>query len=222
MVTESWIFAVGGVLTGTGLAYVIYRFRERALRAELSIRERERADQSRKETEALRVEVRLAAQQDLSRWRADQDRDLESERSRLGGTESRLAEREASVGRQMERLVEQQDDARRRSEALDVIRVQLDQDRLEIRRLSEERKSQLESLSGLSALEARTLLLKEVEQDSSRDAVNLSRHILENAKNGAEQQARRIIATAIRRVFVAKPMPELQMPQITRNARQVA
>lgn len=84
MVTESWIFAVGGVLTGTGLAYVIYRFRERALRAELSIRERERADQSRKETEALRVEVRLAAQQDLSRWRADQDRDLESERSRLG------------------------------------------------------------------------------------------------------------------------------------------
>ena len=30
MVTESWIFAVGGVLTGTGLAYVIYRFRERA------------------------------------------------------------------------------------------------------------------------------------------------------------------------------------------------
>ena len=232
MVTESWVFAVGGVLTGTGLAYVIYRFRERALRAELSIRERERADQSRKETEALRVEVRLAAQQDLNRWRADQDRDLESERSRLGGTEARLAEREASVGRQMERLVEQQDDARRRSEALDVTRAQLDQDRLEIRRLSEERKSQLESLSGLSALEARTLLLKEVEQDSSRDAVNLSRHILENAKNGAEQQARRIIATAIQRyagkhtyetstATVALPSEEMKGRIIGRDGRNI-
>ena len=152
MATESWFFAVGGVLTGTGLAYVIYRLRERALRAELAIRERERADQSRKETEALRVEVRLAAQQDLNRWRADQDRDLESERSRLGATESRLAEREASVGRQMERLVEQQEDVRCRSEAFDAIRTQLDQDRLEIRRLSEERRSQLEALSGLSAI----------------------------------------------------------------------
>jgi len=199
MATESWFLAAGGVLAGTAVSYVIHRFRERALRAELAVRERERADQARKETEALRVEVRLAAQQDLNRWRADQDRDLESERARLAASETRLAEREASVGRQMERLAEQQEEFRRRSEVLDQSRGQLERDRIEIRRLSEERRSELESLSGLSALEARTLLLKEVEQDSSRDAANLARHIVENAKTGAEEQARRIIATAIQR-----------------------
>jgi len=44
----------------------------------------------------------------------------------------------------------------------------------------------------------------------------------DSARVQRSAQYARIIATAIRRVFVAKPMPELQMPQITRNARQVA
>ena len=232
MANESWFLAVGGVIAGTAVSYVIHRFRERALRAELAVRERERADQARKETEALRVEVRLSAQQDLNRWRADQDRDLESERSRLAATESRLAEREASVGRQMERLAEHQEEFRRRSDALESYRNQSEQERLEIRRLSEERLSQLESLSGLSALEARTLLLKEVEQESSRDAANLSRHILENAKTGAEEQARRIIATAIQRyagkhtnetstATVALPSEEMKGRIIGRDGRNI-
>jgi ribonuclease Y len=232
MANESWFLAVGGVVAGTVVSYVIHRLRERALRAELVVRERERADQSRKETEALRVEVRLSAQQDLNRWRADQDRDLESERSRLAATESRLAEREASVGRQMERLAEHQEEFRRRSDALELYRNQSEQDRLEIRRLSEERKSQLESLSGLSALEARTLLLKEVEQESSRDAAHLSRHILENAKTGAEEQARRIIAIAIQRyagkhtnetstATVALPSEEMKGRIIGRDGRNI-
>ena len=44
----------------------------------------------------------------------------------------------------------------------------------------------------------------------------------DSARVQRSAQYARIIATAIRRVFVAKPMPELQMPRITRNARQVA
>ena len=232
MATESWLFAVGGVLAGAGVSYAIHRLRERALRAELAVREREQADRARREAEALEAEGRLAAQQDLRRWRDDQDRELESERSRLAATESRLADREASVGRQMERLVEQQEEVRRRSENLDSARGLMDQERHEIRRLSEERRGQLESISGLSALEARTLLLKEVEQDSSRDAASLSRHILENARSGAEEQARRIIATAIQRyagkhtyetstATVALPGDEMKGRIIGRDGRNI-
>ncbi|MFM7806265.1 MAG: Rnase Y domain-containing protein, partial [Verrucomicrobiota bacterium] len=232
MTTESWLFAVGGVLAGAGVSYVIHRFRERALRAELAVREREQADLARSETETLKAGVRLAAQQDLQRWRDEQDRELESERTRLSAAEDRLSEREASVGRQMERLVQQQEEVRRRGESLDVARGQMDQERLEVRRLSEERRSQLESLSGLSALEARTLLLKEVEQESSRDAASLSRHILENARSGAEEQARRILATAIQRyagkhtyetstATVALPSEEMKGRIIGRDGRNI-
>jgi len=232
MATESWLFAVGGVLAGAGVSYVIHRFRERALRAELAVREREQADLARSETETLKAGVRLAAQQDLQRWRDDQDLELESERTRLSAAEDRLSEREASVGRQMERLVQQQEEVRRRGESLDVARGQMDQERLEVRRLSEERRSQLESLSGLSALEARTLLLKEVEQESSRDAASLSRHILENARSGAEEQARRILATAIQRyagkhtyetstATVALPSEEMKGRIIGRDGRNI-
>jgi len=232
MATQFWLFAVGGVLAGAGVSYVIHRFRERALRAELAVREREQADLARSETQTLKAGARLAAQQDLQRWRDEQNRELESERTRLSAAEDRLSEREASVGRQMERLVQQQEEVRRRGESLDVARGQMDQERLEVRRLSEERRSQLESLSGLSALEARTLLLKEVEQESSRDAASLSRHILENARSGAEEQARRILATAIQRyagkhtyetstATVALPSEEMKGRIIGRDGRNI-
>jgi ribonuclease Y len=51
----------------------------------------------------------------------------------------------------------------------------------------------------LSEAEARTLFLKEIEQESMRDAADLTRHIIEAAKTRAEEEARRIISLAVQR-----------------------
>src|SRR5437867_4480996 len=48
-------------------------------------------------------------------------------------------------------------------------------------------------------MEARALLLKEVEQEALQDATDLTRHILDDARLKAEEQARRVISLAIQR-----------------------
>src|SRR5437867_6172566 len=48
-------------------------------------------------------------------------------------------------------------------------------------------------------MEARALLLKEAEQEALQDAADLTRHIVEEARLKAEEQARRIICLAIQR-----------------------
>jgi ribonuclease Y len=199
MPSEAWLLSAAFAAVGAGVAYAFFRVKEQALRAELSVRERELTEQVRREAESARVQARLTAQEEASRWRAEQDRDLESSRQRLLASEGRVAEREATVGRQMDRLATLEGELKVRQESVDTARTTLDREREEVRRLTEERRSQLERISHLNAVEARTLLLKEVEQEAATDAVNLTRHILEKARNGAEDQSRRIIATAIQR-----------------------
>jgi ribonucrease Y len=199
MLSEAWLLSAAFAVVGAGVVYAFSRVKEQALRAELKVKEREAAEQVRRDGESARVQARLSAQEESARWRADQDRELESARQRVAVSEARVAEREASVGRQMDRLAAQEADFKQRGEALESVRATLERDREEVRRLSEDRRSQLERLSHLNAVEARTLLLKEVEQEAASDAVNLTRHIMEKARTGAEEQSRRIIATAIQR-----------------------
>lgn len=199
MPSDTWLLPIAFLAVGAGAVYAFHRVKEQALRAELSVKERELIEQSRRDAETVKAQAHLSAREELARWRGDQDRELESERQRIAANETRLAERESAVSRQMDRFATQEAELRQRSEMLDTARLGLDRDRDEIRRLSEERKSQLERVSHLNSVEARTLLLKEVEQEAAQDAVNLARHIIEKAKAGAEEQSRRIIATAIQR-----------------------
>ena len=75
----------------------------------------------------------------------------------------------------------------------------LEQRQRELQELTRQAGEQLQKLAGLSQAEAREAFLKKVEQEALRDASNLARHILEEAKTKAEEKARRIIGIAIQR-----------------------
>jgi ribonuclease Y len=113
--------------------------------------------------------------------------------------EKRLAEREALINSQLERLLEveknldaEKETLRHQAEVLHGRENQLSQ-------LEQQHHERLQKLSGLTEAEAREALLKRIEQEALRDANTLSRHILDDAKTRAEEKARRILSTAIQR-----------------------
>ncbi len=193
--------AVAGVagIAGLGAGWFLFRMKERVLRAELASREKDSAEQSRRESEAARLRWETAGREELARERGVATASFQEERQRLTENDARLHEREAMVGRQMERLAQNEGELRQRSESLDASRAGLERERGELARLDRERRGLLEQISQVNAVEARTLLLREVEQEATKDAADLSRHILEKAKASTEEQARRIIAIAIQR-----------------------
>jgi ribonuclease Y len=65
--------------------------------------------------------------------------------------------------------------------------------------LTRQQREKLQALAGLSSSDARQHFLKEIEQESLKDASNLARQILDDAKARAEEKARKIIAVAIQR-----------------------
>ncbi len=169
------------------------------MRAERLAESQSLKEQLRKDSEAAGLAARLAAQEQLARERTELEKSTANHREVLALEEHRLAEREAVVNRQLDRFAQMEQELRTRSESLDAGKVTLETDRQTLRQLTSEARARLESLSGLDANAARSLLLKQVERDSLKDAADLSRHLMEDGRRRAEAEAKRILAITLQR-----------------------
>jgi len=165
----------------------------------LNSKNRRREEVRRRDAEAQLEKTRGAAQQETAQLRAQFDQATTTHRQELATQEHRLAERESLLNTQLARVLQSEADLKQHREQLERKSADLDQAQIDLHRLTELRRQQLEKISGLNGEEARAQFLKEVEQESLADAANISRHILQDAKAHAEEKARKIIVTAIQR-----------------------
>ncbi len=162
-------------------------------------RNRQRLAQHQREAVAVLEKERAAARQEIVQIQAQTDQAAVTRRQELDQREKYLAERESLLNTQLNRVLQSEEQAKQQRELLDQKQAQLEQSQAGLRQLTEQRRQQLEKLSGVSSEAARAQFLKEVEQESLADAANISRHILEDAKAHAEEKARKIIITAVQR-----------------------
>ncbi|WP_405722357.1 ribonuclease Y [Streptomyces sp. NBC_01537] len=129
-----------------------------------------------------RERLRTAAEREVREIRADLER-----------REQRLADREARIDAESEHL-----HTRRRE--LTEEREALERRRAEVIRIEDERRVILERVASYTAVEARTDLVRSVEQQAKREAAVIVRDIERAARERGEERACRIVATAIQRV----------------------
>src|SRR5437588_1919844 len=192
---EGALFLTAGVLLG----YWFFWWKQRKLRAIRVAEEKSLLESTHREAEAIMREVRLAANEEALKLREQTEKSFGTRRRELTDLEQRLAERESLINRQLEGLAQREKDLRDNQQDLEEKKCTVESERNELVWLARLRKEQLQKLSHLSEAEARGLLLKEAEQEALRDATDLTRHILEEAKLKAEEQARRVISLAIQR-----------------------
>ena len=165
----------------------------------LNSKSRRREDARRREAEAQIEKSRAVAAQEAAQLRSQFEQSNSTERRELADHEKRLTERETLLNSQFARILQTEDDLKRQRESLERKSAELDATKHELAALTQQRRQQLEKISGVSEEEARGQFLKAVEQESLKDAANISRHILEDAKLRAEEKARKVIVTAIQR-----------------------
>jgi ribonuclease Y len=129
-----------------------------------------------------RERLRTAAEREVREIRADLER-----------REQRLADREARIDAESEHL-----HTRRRE--LTEEREALERRRAEVIRIEDERRVTLERVASYTAVEARTDLVRSLEQQAKREAAVIVRDIERAARERGEERARRIVVTAIQRV----------------------
>lgn len=189
----------GLVLSGGVACYLFLEWRKRKANRSQAQEATSLLEQARREAEAVVRDARLSANEEAIKLHEQSEQALSARRAERLELERRLAERESLINSQLERIVEsektlQQEKAgvRQREEALG-------RREAELEKIHRDACEALQRVAGLSEAEARESLLKRLEQESLRDANALSRHILEEARERAEEKARRVISLAIQR-----------------------
>jgi ribonuclease Y len=195
VVLESAGLFVAGVAAGYG----IWRWRDRNLRSAVSLKEQSILENARREAESITREARLAANEETLKIREETERKFSERRQTMTESENRLAQREALINAQLSNLGEQERGLRAQQNSIDDYRRRLDREKEDLHQMKQETQLVLQRMGRLSEAEARAQLVKQVEQAAMKDASDLARHILDDAKGRAEEQARRIISLAIQR-----------------------
>ena len=189
-----------GVLVGLGFSAVV---RRQSLRAQLSHAEADASQIKRvagREAENLIKEAKLEAKDLLLQARSELEKEQKGIRSELSSLERRLAQREESLERK-EGLVEKRErEAQKSEDALGRMEQTLAANEAACEKAGRELRQALERVASLTVEEAKRQLLAEIESEVRRESAGLSKRILDGAREGAEREAREIIARSIQRV----------------------
>ena len=155
--------------------------------------------QAERDADSLRKEAALDAREKAHELTSAAEVLARARQQEIASLEQALADRARSIADRLAATTVLEQDLRAREHHL----TELEQaartavDRAE--QLAAERQRELQRAAGLTADEARDLLLKQIEADARREAANLVKRLEAEARETAAQRARQIITDAIQR-----------------------
>ena len=191
MPTFIWLpgFLVAGIVLGWITRWLYARFQLSA-----SEQKAERVKQDAiKEAEAQKKEILLNAKDELIRERNQQERENRERRAEVQRYEARVNKKEELVDQKAA------DYEKKEKEFADRLAAMKKREAT-VAAQEEEYRRELERISGLSAQEAKDLIIKNLENDARHDAQALLNKIEQEAQLSAEKKAREVLVAAIQRI----------------------
>jgi ribonucrease Y len=141
--------------------------------------------------EALRL--RQTVEAEATKLRAEVDVESRTRLAELQRREERLVAKEEGLEAKVALLDRREATLHDREQAVEVARHELES-------AADEHRRRLEQVAAMTAAEAKTMLVKQVEEDAKRDAMGLVRDLEQQAREEADRRARKIVTLAIQRV----------------------
>jgi ribonuclease Y len=182
-----------GLLAGAGIGYMARKsLAEKQVgsaeaRAATLLRDAER------EADAAKREALVEAKDEIFRMRGEAEADIKARRSDIEKKEGRIDQREAVLDSRSNSLD-------RKEQAVEGREEEVVQKREEVGNLEVQVRAELERVVGMTAQDAKQVLMEQISEDAKRDAMVLVRDIEAQAREEADKRARKIIAIAMQRV----------------------
>ena len=156
-------------------------------------------EDARKEAETIREKARLEAENEWHKAREKFERDTARRKAEMERLEARLADQERKLDRKVDLLSRKEEDLRQLERELKERERVVQAKDAQLSELIQEQISRLERISGMTAEEAKTLLIESLEQKAKQEAAYRAKEIKDRAIAEAEREAREIIGLAIQR-----------------------
>jgi ribonuclease Y len=218
--TEGILLGIVGVVAGFVVAFWV---KGRIVSQKVKAAEKQASrilEESQHKAETLLKEAEVEMKDTLFKMKSDFDHEAKENRSEFKKREMRLVQKEETLDRKIEQVEQRDQEIGRRERQVQKREQKIEARELEYETLIETQKQQLEKISGLTAEQAKDLLIRAMENEARFEAAKLVKRIENEAKEEADKKSKKIIATAIQRYaadFVAErtvsvvPLPNDEM-----------
>ena len=173
-------------------------------------------EESKRQAETLIKEADLEIKDKLFKMKSEFDADTRDTRSEFKKRERRIIQKEENVERKTEQLERRDRDIFKKEKKLAKKEKHIEHSEKKYSELIEEQKRHLEQISGLTAEQAKELLIRAMENEARHEGARLIKKIENETKETADKKAKKIMATAIQRYasdFVAeRTVSVVQLP----------
>jgi ribonucrease Y len=149
--------------------------------------------------ENLKKEKLLEAKERFVQLKSEHDKEVLEKNRRVNEGEARIKQKEQSINQKLENLDKQAKDNDIIKENLTRQIEVVNQKRTELEKHQEEHIRRLEKIAALTAEEARTQLIESLRQETQTRALAMQQEIIDDAKQKANKEARKIIIQSIQR-----------------------
>ncbi len=191
--TISIIIGIAAFLIGGSIAFFVGR-------KSLQTKSSNILKDAEAEAEMIKKDKILQAKEKFLQLKAEHERLINEKNSKILMAENRINQRESGLSQKIE-------ENQRKNKEIDAIRANLNQQIEILNKKNEELESthklaveKLETISGLSAEEAKTQIIESLKADAKSEAMGYVSEIIEEAKMNASKEARKIVINTIQRV----------------------
>ena len=151
------------------------------------------------QAETVKKERILEAKEKFVQLKSDHDKDVNERNRKISDLENRLKQKEVTTNQKEATLEKQLKDNEVIKENLNRQLEVVSQKRTELEKHQEEHIRRLEKISALTAEEARNQLIESLKQEAQSRALSIQQEIIDDAKQKANKEARKIIIQTIQR-----------------------
>ncbi len=225
MIVELVLAAVVALAAGLGGGYMLRRSTAEKAIGSAEAEAKKIVEDAEAKAETRGKEIVQDAKEDVQRLRQDLERETKDRRSELSRAERRLVQKEENLDRKLESI-------EKKESALADREAKIDKCQQEIDALKDEQKAELERIGGMTAEDAKTLLLSKAEEELKHEKAVMIKEYEQQAKDEADKRARDIVSQAIQRCaadqvaettvsVVALPNDEMKGRIIGREGRNI-
>jgi ribonuclease Y len=193
------ITGILATLVGLGLGKLIFAKNTASKVEEVKKQAEQILNDAQLKAESLKREKLLEAKENFVQLKSDHEKDVFERNRKIVDSENRTKQKEQQITQKTETLEKQIKENESIKENLNRQIEIITQKRGELEKHQEEHIRKLEKIAGLSAEDAKTQLIEGLKQEAYTKALSLQQEIIEDARQKANKEARKIIIQSIQR-----------------------
>jgi ribonuclease Y len=155
--------------------------------------------EAKAEAEVIKKNKILEAKEEILKLKSKHESYVNEKNSQIQRNENRIKQKENSLNQKLEELKRNQRDLKYQKDAVQQQFERLQKREEELEKMHRQQVEQLETISGLSAEQAKEELVEAIKNEAKTDAMAYINDAMEEAKASANQEARRIVIQTIQR-----------------------